>query len=101
MQLGTKRNWADSDDLCIMFKAAYKTEFYRAVRNALHAEVDSWKESKLPEEARIHLEYLWLNVSELEPVSRDPDVFTFSANSGVPVASAIVPVQQLTLARKG
>lgn len=101
MQLGTKRNWADSDDLCIMFKAAYKTEFYRAVRNALHAEVDSWKESKLLEEARIHLEYLWLNVSELEPVSRDPDVFTFSANSGVPVASAIVPVQQLTLARKG
>ncbi len=101
MQLGTKRNWADSDDLCIMFKAAYKTEFYRAVRNALHAEVDSWKESKLLEEARIHLEYLWLNVSELEPVSRDPDVFTFSANSGVPVANTIVPVQQLTLARKG
>ncbi len=41
-QLGSKRNWTDSDDLCIMFKAAYKTDFYRAVREALHAEVDSW-----------------------------------------------------------
>ena len=34
-QLGQKRNWTDSDDLCIMFKAAYKTDFYRAVRDAL------------------------------------------------------------------
>ena len=37
-----RRNWSDSDDLCLMFKAAYKDEFYRALRNALHAEVDSW-----------------------------------------------------------
>ena len=44
-QLGRKRNWSDSDDLCIMFKAAYTTDFYRAVRNALHAEVDSWSEA--------------------------------------------------------
>ena len=45
-QLGQKRNWTDSDDLCIMFKAAYKTDFYRAVRDALHAEVDAWQESE-------------------------------------------------------
>ena len=45
-QLGQKRNWTDSDDLCIMFKAAYKTDFYRAVRDALHAEVDSWREPR-------------------------------------------------------
>ena len=41
-QIGHKRNWTDSDDLCLMFKAAYKDEFYHALRNALHAEVDSW-----------------------------------------------------------
>ena len=41
-QIGSKRNWTDSDDLCLMFKAAYKDEFYLALRNALHAEVDSW-----------------------------------------------------------
>jgi hypothetical protein len=42
-QLGQKRNWTDSDDLCIMFTAAYTTDFYRAVRDALHAEVDAWR----------------------------------------------------------
>jgi len=41
-QIGSKRNWTDSDDLCLMFKAAYREEFYLALRNALHAEVDSW-----------------------------------------------------------
>ena len=42
-QLGDKQNWSDSDDLCVMFKGAYTDTFYRAVRDALHAEVDSWK----------------------------------------------------------
>ena len=41
-QLGSKRNWTDSDDLCVMFTAAYNDEFYHALRDALHAEVDSW-----------------------------------------------------------
>jgi anaerobic magnesium-protoporphyrin IX monomethyl ester cyclase len=40
-QLGTKQNWSDSDDLCVMFKGAYTDNFYHAVRDALHAEVDS------------------------------------------------------------
>ena len=41
-QLGSKRNWTHSDDLCLMFKAAYTDKFYRALRDALHGEVDSW-----------------------------------------------------------
>jgi radical SAM superfamily enzyme YgiQ (UPF0313 family) len=41
-QLSAKRNWVDSEDLSMMFKGAYTSEFYRAVREALHAEVDSW-----------------------------------------------------------
>ena len=67
--LDGKRNWTDSDDLCIMFKASYHTDFYRAVRDALHAEVDSW-----PEEDAYEIdpdtEALWRRVSELEPVSQ-------------------------------
>ncbi len=38
-QLGTKRNWTDSDDLCAILTAAYTDEFYHALRDALHAEV--------------------------------------------------------------
>jgi radical SAM superfamily enzyme YgiQ (UPF0313 family) len=38
-QLGQKQNWEDSDDLAMMFKGTYSTEFYRALRDALHREV--------------------------------------------------------------
>ena len=38
-QLGPKENWADSDDLDMMFQGAFTTEFYRALADALHAEV--------------------------------------------------------------
>jgi anaerobic magnesium-protoporphyrin IX monomethyl ester cyclase len=74
-QLGQKRNWKDSGDLCIMFKAAYTTGFYRAVRDALHAEVDSWRESRLSDETKAHLDALWQAVNDLEPVSRDTEGF--------------------------
>ena len=42
-QLGAKQNWSDSEDLCVMFKGRYTDGFYRAIRDALHAEVDSRK----------------------------------------------------------
>jgi anaerobic magnesium-protoporphyrin IX monomethyl ester cyclase len=38
-QLGTKANWIDSNDLSMMFRSAYSTEFYRALTHALHLEV--------------------------------------------------------------
>lgn len=40
-QLGPKENWADSDDLDMMFQGAFTTEFYRALADALHVEVRS------------------------------------------------------------
>ena len=42
-QLGAKQNWSDSEDLCVMFKGTYTDRFYRAIRDALHAEVESWR----------------------------------------------------------
>jgi radical SAM superfamily enzyme YgiQ (UPF0313 family) len=90
-QMGTKRNWADSDDLCIMFKAAYTTEFYRAVRDALHAEVESWKG------VANDLASLWQRVEEMEPQNRVEDAFTLKANPEMSNLS-FVPVEQLTRA---
>jgi anaerobic magnesium-protoporphyrin IX monomethyl ester cyclase len=100
-QLGRKRNWTDSDDLCIMFKAAYTTDFYRAVRDALHAEVDSWSRPANSGGARDDLRALWRVVEELEPLSRDRDAFTFATQEqGVPHSiAAIVPVEQLASCR--
>jgi radical SAM superfamily enzyme YgiQ (UPF0313 family) len=98
-QLGQKRNWADSDDLCIMFKAAYNTDFYRAVREALHAEIDSWHEKEFCVEARQRVESLWHRVNELEPVSRQPDAFVPSAKISIVPSSAIKPVPRLAQPR--
>ena len=84
-QLGIKSNWVDSDDLAMMFRGAYTTEFYRAVRDALHAEVESWG---LPEEGRFshcdrpasadcldpaNIEELWNRVEQLEQTCRNSD----------------------------
>ena len=93
-QLGAKRNWTDSDDLCIMFKAAYTTDFYRAVRKALHAEVDSWSAS--PKAGRSDSNALWQIVEDMEPDSRLSDPFRFS--SGVELASSpmFIPIGSLT-----
>ncbi len=94
-QLGPKRNWTDSDDLCIMFHAAYTTEFYRAVRDALHAEVDSWKQ---PRAADASLRFLWQRVAELEPECRNEDALQLA-----PPASSwptLVPVEELLAARR-
>jgi anaerobic magnesium-protoporphyrin IX monomethyl ester cyclase len=100
-QLGRKRNWTDSDDLCIMFKAAYTTDFYRAVRDALHAEVDSWSRPANSGSTRDDLGALWREIEALEPLSRDRDAFTFATQEqGVPHSiAAIVPVEQLASCR--
>ena len=95
-QLGSKRNWTDSDDLCIMFRAAYTTDFYRAVREALHAEVDSWKESGTLVEIPARIDALWLKVEELEAVSRADDAFSFDERVEGIGSSTFVSVEQLT-----
>jgi radical SAM superfamily enzyme YgiQ (UPF0313 family) len=77
-QIGAKRNWTDSDDLCVMFRATYKDEFYKALRNALHAEVDSWKNSNSSETAETG--FLWQQVFELEPKTRNAEATTLTRN---------------------
>ena len=78
-QLGSKQNWSDSDDLCVMFKGAYTDKFYRAVRDALHAEVDCAKPGARPTEFQeFYRELLWEHVDLLEPGGRNPDATELS-----------------------
>ena len=37
--IGAQANWRDSGDLAMMYEGAFPTEFYRALADALHAEV--------------------------------------------------------------
>jgi radical SAM superfamily enzyme YgiQ (UPF0313 family) len=83
-QLGEKTNWIDSEDLSMMFKGAYTSEFYRALHDALHAEVDSWSDHKAwkfaahdpfrpgPLDAR-DIADLWARVDQLEQTCRNSD----------------------------
>jgi radical SAM superfamily enzyme YgiQ (UPF0313 family) len=98
MQLGEKRNWTDSDDLCIMFRAAYTTEFYRAVRDALHAEVDSWTNPR-PNDSTLDL--LWSRAIELEPVCRVASDSPSAPRTIASPAARFVPVEELAPVRRG
>lgn len=98
-QLGQKRNWKDSDDLCIIFKAAYKTEFYRAVREALHTEVGSWSAPAVSGRTKAKIDALWRKVHELEPLSRYEEASAARERVAAPSRSEIVPIGQLTQLR--
>jgi anaerobic magnesium-protoporphyrin IX monomethyl ester cyclase len=105
-QLGAKQNWSDSEDLCVMFKGTYNDRFYRAIRDALHAEVESWKPgTQQAEHARESTE-LWKLVSSLEPVSLNLDPTELpdaTSNSGMKFFSPsaeFVALQAMT-ARSG
>src|SRR5450631_1301870 len=76
-QLGAKTNWPDSEDLSMMFQGAYSNEFYRALHDALHAQVDCWNSGSgtaSPREklARHEPEELWRRVMQLEKTCRNP-----------------------------
>jgi radical SAM superfamily enzyme YgiQ (UPF0313 family) len=77
-QLGAKRNWTDSDDLCTIHTAAYQDKFYHALRDALHAEVGG--------QPQTICESLWSRVHHLEPTSRNANVMTLPLHSFLPIA---------------
>jgi anaerobic magnesium-protoporphyrin IX monomethyl ester cyclase len=95
-QIGAKRNWTDSDDLCVMFRAAYKDEFYMALRNALHAEVNSWKNGNSSETADVA--FLWQQVFELEPNTRNSEATTIDSFSNNASAQEFIPLAALATA---
>jgi radical SAM superfamily enzyme YgiQ (UPF0313 family) len=70
-QLGAKQNWSDSEDLSVMFKGTYTDQFYRAVRDALHTEVESWKVDVPQSDRAGELAQLWKHVDALEPITRN------------------------------
>ena len=95
-QIGAKRNWTDSDDLCVMFRATYKDEFYKALRNALHAEVNSWRAGDTSESE--DADALWQQVFELEPVARNAEATTLIENASDAGTQNLVQLHALVTA---
>ncbi|HEX6880896.1 MAG TPA: radical SAM protein, partial [Terriglobales bacterium] len=92
-ELGTKRNWSDSDDLCVMFKGTYSDDFYRLVRDTLHLEVRSWSNSNSA--TTLHVQQLWKEIEVFEPLSRNRDATHIP--SPVMSAETFVPLQQISM----
>jgi radical SAM superfamily enzyme YgiQ (UPF0313 family) len=82
-QLGAKTNWVDSEDLSMLFRGAYTSEFYRVLHDALHAEVETWS-SQRPWRFRLSnpadhpealasqdLAGLWAKVEQMERLCRN------------------------------
>jgi len=88
MQIGQKTNWSDSDDLSMMFQGAYTDEFYHALHDALHAQVDASNASSQMEGTTAPAEALWNNVVRLEQSCRNP-------RPTLPAICASTPLVQL------
>jgi radical SAM superfamily enzyme YgiQ (UPF0313 family) len=101
-QLGRKRNWTDSDDLCTIFTATYTDEFYHALRDALHAEVAEWHISGSSPTPSKSSESLWKRVLEMEPVSLNPDVLSLPSDSSFETSqTAFMPLESLIVRTGG
>jgi radical SAM superfamily enzyme YgiQ (UPF0313 family) len=92
-QLGNKTNWSDSGDLSMIFRGAYTDEFYRALHDALHAQVDVWHSgdndgsptNQGHEHSGSGIGEIWAQVRELEKTCRNPHPTMLEALSMEPL----------------
>lgn len=59
-EIGAKANWRDSADLAMIFRGEFSTAFYRALAEAVHAEVRGWP----------HASDAWMRVEALRSAER-------------------------------
>jgi radical SAM superfamily enzyme YgiQ (UPF0313 family) len=94
-QLGRKRNWIDSDDLCAIHIASYNDIFYHALRDALHAEVTAWHAPSGTSDPASY-ESLWSRVHQMEPVCRNRNILSLPAESShSDTHGAFLPLENL------
>jgi anaerobic magnesium-protoporphyrin IX monomethyl ester cyclase len=48
LELGEKQNWVDSDDLAMLYRGPFPTEFYRILHGRVHYEFRTWKAVRRP-----------------------------------------------------
>ena len=85
-QLGRKTHWRDSNDLAMMFRGAYDSDFYRSMRDLLHQQVNlrQSREALSParrKDAHAQLETRWnaLFAHEAEHRTEQPTPSPFMA----------------------
>jgi anaerobic magnesium-protoporphyrin IX monomethyl ester cyclase len=53
LELGEKQNWTDSDDLAMLYRGPFPTEFYRILHGRVHYEFRAWKALRQPSLRRL------------------------------------------------
>jgi anaerobic magnesium-protoporphyrin IX monomethyl ester cyclase len=53
LELGDKQNWVDSEDLAMLYRGPFPTEFYRILHGRVHYEFRSWKALRRPSLRRL------------------------------------------------
>ncbi|MEW6086135.1 MAG: radical SAM protein [Chloroflexota bacterium] len=48
LELGEKQNWTDSEDLAMLYRGPFPTEFYRILHGRVHYEFRAWKALRKP-----------------------------------------------------
>ena len=48
LELGEKQNWVDSEDLAMLYRGPFPTEFYRILHGRVHYEFRMWKALRKP-----------------------------------------------------
>jgi anaerobic magnesium-protoporphyrin IX monomethyl ester cyclase len=48
LELGEKQNWEDSEDLAMLYRGPFPTEFYRLLHGRVHYEFRAWKALRRP-----------------------------------------------------
>lgn len=76
-ELRSRAHWADSEDLAMLFRGTYTTDVYRALHQALHADLAAqWAEvGQTPDarDLRATATAAWDAVARLEPTGREPN----------------------------
>jgi anaerobic magnesium-protoporphyrin IX monomethyl ester cyclase len=72
LDLRGKANWSDSDDLAMLFRGSYSSEFYREIRDLLHAEVNVRTGSSLESGAR-DFDAAWSGLARREALHRSAE----------------------------
>jgi radical SAM superfamily enzyme YgiQ (UPF0313 family) len=89
-QLGPKTNWSDSGDLAMMFRGAYTDEFYHALHDVLHAEIETWNRVGEASPSPAALQRLWERVYSLEKTCRK------QGSTRNPRSAELTPAAQFT-----
>ena len=99
-QMGEKQNWTDSDDLCVMFRAAYTDQFYHAIRDALHLEVASYANTPAVGISPARVRRAWDRVARLETSCRNANPTSLPELQGADrdvTGARLVPLSRLSL----